>query len=89
MLGAEFRHKPNNLVTDDGTNQAMREDSAKDVYLAWIFPLPWRQLDRRLGQHGQYGDQAVAKRLVLFWAVELLVTLAQRPPVTSRMAPAV
>ncbi len=36
VLGAEFRHKPNNLVTDDGANQALREDSAKDVYLAWF-----------------------------------------------------
>lgn len=35
VVGTEWRQKPNNLAVDEAT-QAYREDSAKDIFLAWF-----------------------------------------------------
>ncbi|MGE5452368.1 MAG: DUF3034 family protein [Acidobacteriota bacterium] len=61
VLGAEFRNKPNNLSMGDAATDGLREESAKDVFLAW-FPCrggsvtaAWTSLGNIVGKSAQNG----------------------------------
>lgn len=61
VLGAEFRNKPNNLSLGDAATDSLREESAKDVFLAW-FPCrggsvtaAWTSLGNIVGKSAQNG----------------------------------
>lgn len=61
VLGAEYRARPNTLQTRDPATQALREEAAWDVFLAW-FPSPyasltaaWVNLGQIVGQRQQQG----------------------------------
>lgn len=61
VVGAEFRNKPNNLVTGDASTDYLKEESAKDVFLAW-FPCrggsvmaAWTSLGNIVGKPAQNG----------------------------------
>lgn len=61
VLGAEFRNKPNNLATGDASTEWLKEESAKDVFLAW-FPCrggsvtaAWTSMGNIVGKPAQNG----------------------------------